>query len=488
MDEHVRIPVDSFPTARLASGTGGPPIEVCLIAQLGHGAGSAMIAQAQSRQRRHAEFKDALDEPSARLGGIHASLGDFTSLYSFAVGRQGHPFHRHAGHRVFTAVSGSAGALLRFASVSDADMHRDPDSFLQALRHVEIPPDCLFSVRFPGETWHQFLPLGGRSLHPAFFALSCHTNELGGQLSADLKAVVADNLADIASLSELLPEAVQTVLRSATLQYLQVPTTRLALEPAGSLLGRFCAAARCSIGLLRGMLAGWSNPKGVLSSTAGRPAVTELPTPPDDSLLLEQLVDAPHHHQDTFRIMLNQRTVSPGDAPDMLDRLLEGFLENRPAAVSHLMKLRNTLVKPLGLRTSPLGCPVSSLLAPDAPCRFAKRHPVLAERVSQDGLRAEVVLGADDRHLVFRSCVGVRIVPGHSVEVTLGTRVRCRNRFGHVYLRAIDHVHRAFVTPAMLRMAVEYAWPGEASVDINRPNTESPDDSERMSRAHRRAP
>jgi hypothetical protein len=43
--------------------------------------------------------------------------------------------------------------------------------------------------------------------------------------------------------------------------------------------------------------------------------------------------------------------------------LLEGFLDNRPSFVSRLMVLRNALVRPLGLRTSPLGCPVSSLLA-----------------------------------------------------------------------------------------------------------------------------
>jgi hypothetical protein len=29
--------------------------------------------------------------------------------------------------------------------------------------------------------------------------------------------------------------------------------------------------------------------------------------------------------------------------------------------------------------------------------------------------------------------------------------------FGRFYMAAIDHVHRSYITPAMLRMAVEYA-------------------------------
>ena len=112
--------VDTFPSVRIPSQGGGLPVEVSLISQMGIGSGDALIASAMARQRGHDAYIDALEEPSARLGGMDLDRGDATSLYSFAVGAGGHPFHRHAGHRVFTAVSGSAGAQLRFSTASPA--------------------------------------------------------------------------------------------------------------------------------------------------------------------------------------------------------------------------------------------------------------------------------------------------------------------------------------------------------------------------------
>lgn len=141
----------------------------------------------------------------------------------------------------------------------------------------------------------------------------------------------------------------------------------------------------------------------------------------------------------------------------MLSALLEGFLRNPPTGVSRMMAFRNLLVRPLGLRTSPLGCPVSSLLTQQDSELFDNRYPVLGQAVSGDGKRAQVVLGADDKHLLFRSCVGVQIVDGDRVEITLGTRVRCKNLFGRLYMAAIDRTHRSYIAPAMLRLAAEHA-------------------------------
>lgn len=56
-----------------------------------------------------------------------------------------------------------------------------------------------------------------------------------------------------------------------------------------------------------------------------------------------------------------------------------------------------------------------------------------------------------------RSCVSVEILDKHHVEVMLGTRVHCKNLFGRFYMGAMALVHRRYVTPAMLRLAVEYA-------------------------------
>jgi len=442
--------IDTFPVARWPSASGGLPVEVVLVAQIGVGAGSPLIAATAALQRGHAEYVDALDEPSARIGASDFSRGDATALYSFVVGAQGHPFHRHAGHRAFTAISGSGGALLRFSTASDAQIERDPQAFVDALRHVEIPPDCLFTVRFGGGTWHQFLPLDSGAGHPALFALSCHTDELGGALDPDLRARVLAGEADIPSLTECLPEGVAGLL--AMLDVDRVPVARLSLyEQRRSLQGRACALARGWLGRLRAALARARRPAGFFDVGGGRSvAATGAPAP--DSLLRTQFVDG-FDHEDGFTLDLPAAETPKLDADALLARLLDGFVHNAPGGVARLMRLRNVLVKPFGLRTSPLGCPVSSLLG-DAPQRFAGRHPVLAQRIDPGGRRAEVILGADDKHLQFRSCVGVERLPDGRIRCSLATRVRNRNVFGTLYMRLIDRAHRAYVAPTMLRMAV----------------------------------
>ncbi len=442
--------LDTFPSVRLPSQSGGLPVEVVLIAQIGIGAGSPLIASTAALQRGHDSFVDALDEPSARIGGADFQRGDATSLYSFVVGTEGHPFHRHAGHRVFTAISGSGGAMLRFSTASQDQIDVDPQAFLRALRHVEIPPDCLFTVRFGGGTWHQFLPRDAAAGHPALFALSCHTNELGGELDAEQRRRVLANEADIPTLTELLPEPVAALLAAADAG--EVPTITLSLTAATtSLRGRFCARARGLSGRLRRTLGRWRRPVGFLADS-GAPPVVELAEPPPQSLLWCQFGDK-FTHQDSFALEIDAADLPTTSASQLLAGLLDGFLENRPTGVSRLMGLRNVLVKPLGLRTSPLGCPVSSLLN-DAPQRFAGRFPVLEQSVESDDRRAQVVLGADDKHLRFRSCAGVEVLPNGKVRFTLGTRVRNRNLFGAVYMRLIDRTHRRYVAPAMLSMAV----------------------------------
>lgn len=458
MATHARQ-VRSFPSAHIPSGSGGLPVEVVLIAQLGHGAGDPLFASALTRQQAHAGFIDELDEPSARLGGTDLPHGDATSLYSFAVGSKGHPFHRHAGHRMFTAISGSGGAQLRFSTATPAQVDADPHSFIQALHYIDIPPDCLFTVRFGGDTWHQFAPLAKRSRHPAFFALSCHANELGGNLPPAQREQVLAGMASIPALTVLLPAAASELLHGIPADRLHVPTTRLSLDAApGTLQSLLCKSVRCIAGLLRGAWATWRRTHGFLGESGGRLTVTGLDQPPDGSLLTQQLNVPLYHQQDTFQLTLDSSDVAGSGASVLLGRLLDGFLDNPPPGVTRLMALRNLLVKPAGLRTSPLGCPVSSLLAPPSGRLFQNRHPVLDQYIASDDSRAQVILGADDKHLAFRSCVGVQLI-GRRVEITLGTRVHCRNLFGRMYMAAIDRVHRSYIAPTMLRMAVEHAFP-----------------------------
>lgn len=463
--------VSGFPSATLPSYRGGLPVDVVLIAQLGHGAGDRMIADAAERQRGHAGFIDELDEPSARIAAPDFEKGDATALYSFVVGPQGHPFHRHAGHRVFTAVTGSGGAVLRFSTASDAQLEADPRHFLHALRQVKLPPDCLFTVRFGDGAWHQFVAPRADSRHPVFFALSCHTDELGGPLASDERARVLTGDANLATLTELLPANIVALAAQRGIDDARTPTLTLSLEaPPDSLVSRLCGHARSVMGRLRGWISLCRHAGGFIRGH--RPRVIALAATPVDSLLQAELHQ--HDHDDAFVLQCLRPDGDRASAEQWLARILEGFLQQRPLGVSWLMRLRNLLVRPLRLRTSPLGCPVSSLLSPQPEQRFLGRYPVLAQRIDIDAQRAQVVLGADDRHLRFRSCVGVRPLDGARLEISLGTRVACKNAFGRFYMAMIAQVHRRYVSPAMLRHAVEHALaiaPADAAISVLRTNS-----------------
>lgn len=448
--------VQTFPSVRLPSHSGGLAVEISLIAQLGHGSGNHLFASVSARQREHGQFVDELEEPSAKLGGTDFLRGDPTSLYSFVVGPKGHPFHRHAGHRVFTAISGSGGAQLRFSSASAAQIAQDPQNFLKALQYINIPPDSLFTVRFGGETWHQFAPLVEGSPHPVFFALSCHTNELGGALPEAVKAQVLAGEATIPSLTELLPQAILELLSSASFQYQKVPTTDLSLDaPPGSLQRAVCATTRGRIGTLRGAWGRWKSAGGFLSQNS-RHKVVEHPLLPVDSLLRQEWAEGEVHHEDLFCLTLDAADV-PGDkASAILAALLQGFLENPPTGVSRMMAFRNFLVRPMGLRTSTLGCPVSSLLSSDKTQLFANRYPVLKQTINGENTLAQVILGANDKHLSFRSCVGVEITAQRQIRLMLGTRVQCKNLFGRLYMALIHRVHLSYIAPTMLGFAAEH--------------------------------
>lgn len=157
--------VSSFPV--WTGGQNGRRAEVVLISQMGIGQGDILAHKASTRQAEHARFVDALDEPSTQVMAPNAEASDPTALYTFLVGQSGHPFHRHEGHRVFTAVSGSGGTLIRFSFASDKDLLSSPECFLDMAEQIKIPPDCLFSVRFGRGVWHQFTPI--LSGHPALF-------------------------------------------------------------------------------------------------------------------------------------------------------------------------------------------------------------------------------------------------------------------------------------------------------------------------------
>jgi len=450
----------TFPFVSIPGRENGLPVEVCLVAQLTPGSGNKLYQGVLTRQRQHRDFVDELEEPSAKLHSTDFSKDDATAVYSFGVGPAGHPFHRHAGHRVFTAIAGSGGAQLRFSTATPSEIAQDPANFVRALRLVNIPADCMFTVRFGGETWHQFMPLSPNTGHPAFFALSCHTNELGGDLTDEVRQKVISDSADIPSLTELLPESVLRLLKSDPIDSKHIPTTSLFLDhqPEG-FMASFCTVARSYLGRLCGAWERMKNLSGFVQEKNQLPPVFEHAMLPEASLLRTQLEDRRVHHVDHFTLTLPPNTlgIAGRGAGTLLSGLLGGFLNNPPAGVTRLMKLRNTMVRPLKLRTSSLGCPVSSLLSVQRTDVFDDKYPVITQLVAPDDRHAQVILGANDKHLVFRSCVSAVVLPTGSVEFSLSTKVACKNLFGRFYMAAISQTHRRYITPTMLMYAVAYA-------------------------------
>ena len=82
---NISRPARGFPAARIEPCGGGLPVQVSLVAQLGHGAGDDLFRQTGKRQHGQAGFIDALDEPSASIAATDFARGETTALFSFAV-------------------------------------------------------------------------------------------------------------------------------------------------------------------------------------------------------------------------------------------------------------------------------------------------------------------------------------------------------------------------------------------------------------------
>lgn len=112
-------------------------------------------------------------------------------------------------------------------------------------------------------------------------------------------------------------------------------------------------------------------------------------------------------------------------------------VERAPAWTGWLLRLRNILMKPFGLK----------------PGVKAKTGKVLVERIGIFPVISKsprrVVLGLDDKHLDFRLLVDVTDIGGGRQTVTASTLVKTHNVLGRFYLTCVKPFHRIIV-PAML--------------------------------------
>ena len=130
-------------------------------------------------------------------------------------------------------------------------------------------------------------------------------------------------------------------------------------------------------------------------------------------------------YADAYRVKLDAERY-----PDV-DSVARAFVETSPAWISALMRLRDALVGPFGLKRS-----VDAPTSPD----FIGFFRVL-ERNDR-----EILAGEDDRHLDFR--ISFLYEPDGWLVVT--TVVKFNNAFGRAYFVPVAPFHRRIV-PAMLR-------------------------------------
>ncbi len=137
---------------------------------------------------------------------------------------------------------------------------------------------------------------------------------------------------------------------------------------------------------------------------------------------------------DAHRVEIGERTLDAREA--CVRMILHG-----PRWIDALLRLRNILVAPFGLKTSGEGAP--------APGGLIGLFPVLSETPER------LVAGFNDHHLDFRIVVDVG---GDTTarRVTSTTLVRTHNFLGRAYLALILPFHR-LVVRGMMRKIVDLA-------------------------------
>jgi len=131
------------------------------------------------------------------------------------------------------------------------------------------------------------------------------------------------------------------------------------------------------------------------------------------------------------------------------ERLARHLFDTSPRWVAVLMRIRDSIVAVVGLKTA-----------------WRLRRSSRNDAVERVGIfriyerhADEIVLGEDDRHLDFRlSVMRESQAAAHGTYVTVATCVDCHNLLGRTYLSLIAPFHRAVVR-STLRRAARVGWP-----------------------------
>lgn len=158
------------------------------------------------------------------------------------------------------------------------------------------------------------------------------------------------------------------------------------------------------------------------------------PGPAKTESMLKQLY--PVGYFDTFYFEVTiEKEIRPAD-------VLISIFKQSPAWVSALMRLRNWLVKPFGIKVD----------APDV-TEFRR----IIENFDPGDLDKpdnEAILTMDDKHLKFYVSAIVNVLPDHKKEVSVSTLVQFHNNSGRIYFFFIRPFHKLIV-PATLKRALK---------------------------------
>jgi len=193
----------------------GLPVEVQIISTFPKGVGNLLYHMSTGLQFGHPEYVLAFHEASAKIMNTNFDLNDPTAVYTFSVDKEDLVFHRHEGHRCIIGFSSSGGSILKFSTVDRIEAKKRPQSFIDNMVIIEVPADSLFVLRFNGMVYHQFGPKDPN--YPAFFAISVHTNERGGELTEELLEKVLKGEGSIPLLTEPISDEVSQLLQDPEL-------------------------------------------------------------------------------------------------------------------------------------------------------------------------------------------------------------------------------------------------------------------------------
>lgn len=168
-------------------------------------------------------------------------------------------------------------------------------------------------------------------------------------------------------------------------------------------------------------------------------AVTVVPLPPA-SLVATSLprID----YADAYLAQL------PAGRHYTLDEAVALVFATVPGWVKGLLQLRNTLVRPFGLKVDPPD-PSRRVAGPLLPGARLGIFRVLDRRPD------EILLGEDDRHLDFRVSVLLRD-DGEGQWATVTTAVHFHNAWGRAYFVVVRPFHQLIV-PSLMRRALRVA-------------------------------